>query len=220
MSAAIVLGNGKSRLTVPHSSKLSTYGCNAIYRDMTVDFLTAVDVKMQHEIYSSGYPIRNICYFTQWDIQEAAEYESIKSMFGHSLVIENTRHSDRCIISGADNNLYVTWLYPVDRVIALPTAPPMSTGLTSLDIAAQDNSLVFMTGFDIENSDNIYLNTALYENSYPLAEWYSEHERIYKKHPFTVFARVNCGISEFKTAEFSNVYDYSLEEFQKVVSLL
>lgn len=55
---AFVLGNGVSRLqadlpTLSHSG--TVYGCNALYREYSPDYLIAVDVKMVNEIIESGY---------------------------------------------------------------------------------------------------------------------------------------------------------------------
>lgn len=55
---AFVLGNGKSRLNLNHTSLLpegTVYACNAMYREFEPDFLIAVDVKMVNEIVASGW---------------------------------------------------------------------------------------------------------------------------------------------------------------------
>lgn len=55
---AFVIGNGNSRRTISFpdlSEKGSTYGCNAIYREFSPDYLIAVDVKMIVEINRSRY---------------------------------------------------------------------------------------------------------------------------------------------------------------------
>ena len=53
-----VLGNGTSRSSV-YPRELSpygkTYGCNALYRTFSPDYLVAVDVKMVLEINKAGY---------------------------------------------------------------------------------------------------------------------------------------------------------------------
>jgi hypothetical protein len=71
---AVVFGNGLSRsrfdcnLIVNHlggilgSKTLQTYGCNAIYRDYTVDFLVVPDRLIAKEIFESGYNKENIVY--------------------------------------------------------------------------------------------------------------------------------------------------------------
>jgi hypothetical protein len=58
---AFVLGNGTSRaaVTVSELSKYGkTYGCNALYRTFSPDYLVAVDVKMVLEINKAGYQHR------------------------------------------------------------------------------------------------------------------------------------------------------------------
>lgn len=55
---SFVLGNGLSRLNIKlhELSKYGkTYGCNALYREFTPDYLVAVDVKMILEIEKTGY---------------------------------------------------------------------------------------------------------------------------------------------------------------------
>jgi hypothetical protein len=55
---AFVLGNGVSRQCIdPLSLKIhgTTYGCNALYREFSPDYLIAVDTKMIREITSAGY---------------------------------------------------------------------------------------------------------------------------------------------------------------------
>ena len=56
---ALVIGNGESRswYSPCHQTIMrdgvDTWGCNAIYRDMWVDNLVAVDFPMQQEIYTA-----------------------------------------------------------------------------------------------------------------------------------------------------------------------
>ncbi len=72
---AVVIGNGPSRLELfdlnilaKHrggllgSRKLQTYGCNALYRDFTPDFLVAVGNGIVSEIANSNYTKDNIVY--------------------------------------------------------------------------------------------------------------------------------------------------------------
>jgi hypothetical protein len=71
---AVVLGNGPGRLdfdlsTIKRhkggllgSKALQIYGCNALYRDFTPDFLVAVGNDIVKEIADSGYTDNNIVY--------------------------------------------------------------------------------------------------------------------------------------------------------------
>jgi len=58
LSRAFVLGNGRSRLRLhipdiqPHGK---IYGCNALYREYSPDYLIAVDPKMIYEICKTDY---------------------------------------------------------------------------------------------------------------------------------------------------------------------
>ena len=61
-SCAFVLGNGVSRRGIDLeklSSQGTIYGCNALYRDFSPDYLIAVDVKMVNEICKSRYQLTN-----------------------------------------------------------------------------------------------------------------------------------------------------------------
>jgi hypothetical protein len=51
-----IIGNGPSRAGIDLTTlDGTTYGCNALYRDFSPDYLIAVDQKMQEEILASGY---------------------------------------------------------------------------------------------------------------------------------------------------------------------
>jgi hypothetical protein len=58
ISRSFVLGNGRSRETIDLNALRQCgkiYGCNAIYREFTPDYLIAVDPKMVYEIQETGY---------------------------------------------------------------------------------------------------------------------------------------------------------------------
>jgi hypothetical protein len=71
---ALVIGNGETRLEfdLTHianhkgglfgANRLQTYGCNALYRDFTPDFLIAVGNEIVKEIAESGYSNNGIVY--------------------------------------------------------------------------------------------------------------------------------------------------------------
>lgn len=59
---SFVLGNGRSRLRADLTQLKrygKIYGCNALYREFTPDYLIAVDPKMIFEIEESKYQIKN-----------------------------------------------------------------------------------------------------------------------------------------------------------------
>ena len=74
---AVIIGNGSSRkkfdLTVLMDKKIQTYGCNALYRDFTPDFLIAVGTNIAKEIRISGYPLNHVVYSTPDNILKYPE---------------------------------------------------------------------------------------------------------------------------------------------------
>lgn len=59
---AFVLGNGTSRASIdpfPLKNKGTVYGCNALFRTFSPDYLIAVDTKMIKEISLAGYQLKN-----------------------------------------------------------------------------------------------------------------------------------------------------------------
>lgn len=53
-----MIGNGQSRKNLVIKSKFTTFGCNAIHRDFSVDHLICCDKRMVREAMSSGsFPI-------------------------------------------------------------------------------------------------------------------------------------------------------------------
>ena len=71
MDNAFCFGNGKSRLDFDMKvieGRGTTFGCNAIYRDMVVDHLITVDNEITHEIYRSGYCQDNQTHIRDWNV--------------------------------------------------------------------------------------------------------------------------------------------------------
>jgi hypothetical protein len=65
MSAAFVLGNGISRLSVDLSvlqQRGKIYGCNALYREFTPDVLISTDKSIAHAIQHTGYAQEHVMY--------------------------------------------------------------------------------------------------------------------------------------------------------------
>jgi len=62
-------GNGNSRkgIDIEQYKKYGkVVGCNAIYRDYTPDILVALDSRINHEIYRSGYCFENTSFLGYW----------------------------------------------------------------------------------------------------------------------------------------------------------
>lgn len=65
---AVIIGNGTSRdvfdlnILKRQHSKVQTYGCNALYRTYTPDFLVSTDSRVVDEIMKTDYTDNNIMY--------------------------------------------------------------------------------------------------------------------------------------------------------------
>jgi len=78
VNVACVIGNGPSRkpLNLEYiNSIMTTYGCNALYRDFLPDHLIAVDINMVYEIIDSKIHY-NIPFYTQHSTKTDALYKN------------------------------------------------------------------------------------------------------------------------------------------------
>ena len=122
MSAAFILGNGKSRLSVD-LTKLSplgaTYGCNWLCKDFTPDCLVATDRPIADAIQQSGYA-QNNRFHTRKPILELGgkslhtQYKGFSSGPNCAALACIDGHSDIYLIgmdlgttNGMFNNVYV-----------------------------------------------------------------------------------------------------------------
>ena len=126
---AFVYGNGESRMGWDINQEfegVTTWGCNAIYRDGKVDNLVAVDYNMQQEIYESEYALDNTCWFLDWNIQPKeftqpltwapkGQVDLLRTGFPKELIFETRRRpynkktgryekSNRCVVQGKNPN--------------------------------------------------------------------------------------------------------------------
>jgi len=73
-----IIGNGESRIGFD-LEKLrdygKIYGCNLLYKEFTPDVLIAVDERIMHPCYWSGYPIDNVCWLRDWRPMPGEAYE-------------------------------------------------------------------------------------------------------------------------------------------------
>ena len=99
----IVYGNGESRPkdNIIGGEWATTWGCNAIFRDFTVDNLVSVDYAMQQEIYESEYALKNKCWFTDWEILPAG-FDPHLVMINNDGPIYETPQLNRksCVVQG------------------------------------------------------------------------------------------------------------------------
>ena len=105
---AVVLGNGESRKWFTEKSyevDAVTWGCNAIYRDMLVDNLVAVDYGMQQEIYDSGYEnYDGAWHFANWSVvpSTVADIMFMGYDIPESFIHRSKIKTDNCVVSGKD----------------------------------------------------------------------------------------------------------------------
>ena len=75
-----IIGNGESRIGFD-LEKLrdygKIYGCNLLYKEFTPDVLIAIDERVMHPTYWSGYPIDNVCWFRDWRSMPGEAYEAL-----------------------------------------------------------------------------------------------------------------------------------------------
>ena len=99
----IVYGNGESRPkdNIIGGEWATTWGCNAIFRDFTVDNLVSVDYAMQQEIYESGYALKNKCWFTDWELLPA-EFNISMMLAGNKDPVYETWQGNKksCVVQG------------------------------------------------------------------------------------------------------------------------
>ena len=109
MNRAVVIGNGESRSWYCPSHQMfgvpvTTWGCNAIYRDGLPDNLVAVDYAMQQEIYQTNHWRDTQCWFANWSIlpSEVGDMMFMGYDIPESFVHKTPHRTDRCVISGKD----------------------------------------------------------------------------------------------------------------------
>ena len=117
MNKALVIGNGESRAWFKPchqqilDSKVITWGCNAIYRDGTVNNLVSVDYGMQQEIYDSGYALDKsghddykLVHFANWSPlpSEVADMMFMGDDIPEAFIHRSKNRTSQCVISGKD----------------------------------------------------------------------------------------------------------------------
>lgn len=111
MSKVFIVGNGESRKKVDLmqlNMMGKVYGCNALYRDYTPDVLIVVDGGMQHEVYTSGYPLKNKCYFRSWTRLPGIMFDTIvgSTEFEHEgwTIFNKREDKNSFVFNGTDPN--------------------------------------------------------------------------------------------------------------------
>ena len=81
MARAYIIGNGPSRKDIDlETLQGKTFGCNALYRDFTPDYLLSGDAGVIKEICKTDYPKDNWCIFPDTGILTGTDI--FRSTFG------------------------------------------------------------------------------------------------------------------------------------------
>ena len=165
----IVYGNGESRPKdkIIGGEWVTTWGCNAIYRDFTVDNLVSVDYNIQQEIYESEYALTNKCWFSDWSV--LPDFDTSMMLVGNNGPVYETWQGVRknCVVQGKtidsvqrvmdeiltfnpqldkedlrkklekDIGLYITWVADNDMVEDIDYPRGWSAGNTALYLACK-----------------------------------------------------------------------------------
>jgi len=137
MSAAFILGNGKSRLAVNLNKLMevgTVFGCNGLYRDFTPHCLVATDRPIAEEIQNSGYAQKHR-FHTRKPIEGSGakflvkEYKGFSSGPNSAALALVDGHSDIYLIgmdlgttNGMFNNIYAGTQFYKDEM-SPPTFP-------------------------------------------------------------------------------------------------
>jgi len=104
LSRAFIIGNGKSRegFDLEQLRKCGTiYGCNALYRDFSPDYLIAIDEAITEEIKASDFPPEKFIYpefEEQFEHPEFNPFTRLRSNAGMNAMIEALKHGHRELI--------------------------------------------------------------------------------------------------------------------------
>ena len=104
MSISFIIGNGKSRdgFDLEQLRKYgSIYGCNALYRDFTPDYLVAIDEAIIKEITHSDFDME--CFVVppeeeQYEHPQFNPFTRLRSNAGMNAMIESLRAGNRELI--------------------------------------------------------------------------------------------------------------------------
>jgi len=217
-------GNGNSRkeLDVDKFKKHGTViGCNAIYRDYTPDILVALDSRMNHEIYRSGYAFKNICYLGYWTPIPSNIAEGMLMTQKGRVDIE-FKACQEAVYHGADGvftfiqglgkNPGVTYVTGVKEHDFVYNIEPdvdgfaYATGSRSIHLSCEVGAKeIYIIGHDLYSTDNkinnVYAGTDCYakenadlarpDNPDETFNWILQHKNTFNKFKDIQFYKVN-----------------------------
>ena len=242
IDTAVCLGNGQSRqgLDLNKLKKYSTViGCNAIYRDFEPDILVALDSRMSHEIYRSGYAQKNICYLGYWTpIPSVVAEDMLMTQKGRVDVEfkgcdEAVYHGEDGVftfIQGMGKNPGITYVTGTKKDKAKSIEPTIdkfayATGTRSIYLSCELGAKeVYIIGHDLYSKDgkinNVYAGTDCYakkDADYARPDkpdetfnWITHH-----KHTFDSFKDIKF----YKVNPNDNIINVRVDEWEECKNL-
>ena len=177
MSLTLVVGNGESRLSFDHKKIPydTVIGCNAVYRDLSVDHLICCDRRMAQEACENIKNRETLIYVRE---RHYHYFRKIKKL-------KNTRElPDIPLVSEMKRDQPDHW----------------GSGPYAVLVAASlENQKIMLVGFDLYSNDgkinNVYKDTENYNKSSSQAVdhsyWVHQIARVFAHHPDKKFIIVN-----------------------------
>lgn len=197
----LVIGNGESRKSLDLSSiKLTTYGCNAIHRDMVVDHLICVDSRMVVEALENPKTNSSLIYTrTNW-INQFSNFKNVK------LVPD----------------------LPYQGNLRMDDPWHWGSGPYSVLLAANNHNEINLVGFDLYSNNglvnNVYKDTKNYlVSTKPKVDpsyWIYQVSRIFELNPTKEFRIFNS--QDWKLPrewDLSNVHKENLEGLANFINI-
>ena len=190
MNAACVIGNGPSRkpLNLEHiKSIMTTYGCNALYRDFIPDYLVSMDIFMVMEIIDS-----KVHYNTKFYTQHSTKSDDLYKTGEPINFIQSERQTpdsgNAALNLCASNNHDIIYMIGFDYII-------------------NDTLPNIYTGTDNYNKTTVYPGASQQD-----IRWKNKLRQIIRKYPNTKFIRV-LGNANRINIELDNFIEITTNEF-------
>ncbi len=195
----LVIGNGESRRSLDLSSvKTTTYGCNAIHRDLIVDHLICVDSRMVVEALENPNINKSVIYTRKNWITQFSNFKNVK---------------------------LVPWL-PYQGTLRMDDPWHWGSGPYAVLLAATNHDEIDLIGFDLysENGlvNNVYKDTKNYlASTKPKVDpsyWVYQISRVFECNPKKTFKIYNDG--KWQLPREWNLPNVSKENLQDLANFI
>lgn len=192
VNTACVIGNGPSRLKFDLDQiniSMTTYGCNALYRDFIPDYLISMDYEMVKEILNNKIHYKTT-FYTQHEnrIDEISKTEPIKFFWGMSKTNDSGNSALRLALQ---NKHDIVYMIGFDYSIDPSTLPNIYAG-----------------------SNNYTKSHVLPAASMRDTEWGNRLRKILKSFPEQKVVRVNG--TKMLDINNNNYREISMEQFKEI----